>query len=38
VALINTNVNPLDANTPLVNRLGQSITRIITPKHVYLPW
>lgn len=38
VALINTNVNPPDARTPLVNRLGQSITRIITPKHVYVPW
>jgi D-alanyl-D-alanine carboxypeptidase len=38
VALINTNVNPPDARTPLVNRLGQAITRIITPKHVYVPW
>jgi D-alanyl-D-alanine carboxypeptidase len=38
VALINTNVNPPDARTPLVNRLGQSITGIITPKHVYVPW
>jgi D-alanyl-D-alanine carboxypeptidase len=38
VALINTNVNPPDARTPLVNRLGQSITRIITPKRVYIPW
>ena len=38
VALINTNINPPDARTPLVNRLGQCITRIITPKHVYVPW
>jgi D-alanyl-D-alanine carboxypeptidase len=38
VALINTNINPPDARTPLVNRLGQRITRIITPKHVYVPW
>jgi D-alanyl-D-alanine carboxypeptidase len=38
VALINTNINPPEARTPLVNRLGQSITRIITPKHVYAPW
>ena len=38
VALINTNVNPPDARTPLVNRLGQAITRIITPKDVYVPW
>jgi D-alanyl-D-alanine carboxypeptidase len=38
VALINTNINPPDARTPLVNRLGQSITRIITPNRVYVPW
>ncbi len=38
VALINTNINPPDARTPLVNRLGQRITRIITPEHVYVPW
>jgi D-alanyl-D-alanine carboxypeptidase len=38
VVLISTNINPPDARTPLVNRLGQSITRIITPKHVYVPW
>lgn len=38
VVLINTNINPPDARTPLVNRLGQAITRIITPKHVYVPW
>jgi D-alanyl-D-alanine carboxypeptidase len=38
VALINTNINPPDARTPLVNQLGQCITRIITPKHVYVPW
>ncbi len=38
VVLINTNINPRDALTPLVNRLGQAITRIITPRHVYVPW
>jgi D-alanyl-D-alanine carboxypeptidase len=38
VVLINTNINPPDARTPLVNQLGESITRIITPKHVYVPW
>jgi D-alanyl-D-alanine carboxypeptidase len=38
VVLINTNVNPPDARTPLVNRLGQSITRIIAPRRVYVPW
>jgi D-alanyl-D-alanine carboxypeptidase len=38
VVLINTNVNPPAARHPLVNRLGRSITRIITPTHVYAPW
>jgi D-alanyl-D-alanine carboxypeptidase len=38
VALINTNINPPGARTPLVNRLGQSITRIITPRRAYVPW
>jgi D-alanyl-D-alanine carboxypeptidase len=38
VALINTNVNPPDARTPLVNRLGEAITRIITPAHAYVSW
>jgi D-alanyl-D-alanine carboxypeptidase len=38
VALINTNINPPDARTPLVNRLGQAVSRIITPRHVYVPW
>ena len=38
VVLINTNINPPTARTPLVNRLGQAITRIITPQHVYVPW
>ena len=38
VVLINTNINPPTARTPLVNRLGQAITRIITPRHVYVPW
>ena len=38
VVLINTNVNPPDARTPLVNRLGRAITSIITPGHVFVPW
>jgi D-alanyl-D-alanine carboxypeptidase len=38
VALINTNVNPPNAVTPLVNRLGQAITKVITPGRPYVPW
>jgi hypothetical protein len=38
VVLINTTINPPDALIPLVNRLAQAITTIITPKHVYVPW
>ena len=38
VVLINGNISPPRAITPSVNLLGQAITRIITPRHVYLPW
>jgi D-alanyl-D-alanine carboxypeptidase len=38
VVLINSNINPPRAVTPLVYGLGQAITRIITPRHVYQPW